>query len=255
MSALSQAITQWRENVRHDQSGRAKRYDNIDGTGELFFGLMYLGFALLGWLQSLLPAHSIWKTNLLLNLLFMYLVLGPALGLGFLTQRFVKRRYTWRRTGYVKLGAPGLSVGKGTAASDAKTRRLRWQGWISISVTLGVIAAVIGAGLAGYYAYLMKHPDALNLALAGYVFYLAVWPLMYAFLIWFMGRGHRWKWGLLAVMALGLIVIGVRGSGHYNYTEVSRPVILYVGSVWVLSGVITLVLYLRHNPPPAPEAE
>ena len=35
--------------------GRPKRYDNIDGTGEMGMGVMMLGFALLGYLQAVLP--------------------------------------------------------------------------------------------------------------------------------------------------------------------------------------------------------
>ena len=80
---------------------RPKKYDNIDGTGEMFFGLMILGFALFGYLQTVLPEHSMWRTNVFAPFLLMYGVLLPTLGFSFLLQRVVKKHLTWPRTGYV----------------------------------------------------------------------------------------------------------------------------------------------------------
>jgi len=48
-------------------------------------------------------------------------------------------------------------------------------------------------------------------------------------------------------------VIGLTGPG--NFIEGARPVMLFVGLVWVMSGGATLYSYLRHTKPPAPEAE
>ena len=45
--------------------GRLKRYDNIDGTGEMFMGLMILGFTLLAYLQGVVPKNSIWRQRAL----------------------------------------------------------------------------------------------------------------------------------------------------------------------------------------------
>jgi len=240
--------------MKHDPTTRPKRYDNIDGTGEMFFGLMFLGFALLGWLQGSLPTHSVWKTHSLLNLLFMYLVLGPVLGMGFLGQKWVKRRFTWRRTGYVARGLPGTG-GNGPATTEAarKTRKLMRWGWLIIVAELAVFAGLLGAGVAWLFAYEMKHPDALNLVLAGKVFYLGYWLVIYAFWVGCMGKGQAWKWGVWLFLAAGLLVIGFPGGGDFE--TVAHPVILFSGCVWFLSGLITLVLYLRHNPSPAPEAE
>jgi len=66
-----------------DYLRRPKRYANIDGTGEIYMGLMILGFALLGYLQTILPKDSMWSTNGFAGLLFMYLVLVPVLALGY----------------------------------------------------------------------------------------------------------------------------------------------------------------------------
>ena len=38
--------------------GRPKRYNNIDGTGEMGMGIFLLSFALLNYLQTALPAKS-----------------------------------------------------------------------------------------------------------------------------------------------------------------------------------------------------
>jgi len=241
--------------IKNDQTARPKRYDNIDGTGEMFMGLMLLGFALLGWLQTILPTHSVWHTNAFLGLLFMYLVMGPILGLGFLGQKWVKRRFTWRRTGYVALGLPGMGgTSPATTEEARKMKRLLQWGRVMILVEFAVLAGVVGAGVAGLMAFEMKHPDALNLAVVGNVLYLGMWVGLYAFWIWCMGRGNGWKWGLLVIMAVGLAVIGGLGPVDH-FVALARPVPVLVGSIWMLSGAITLVLYLRHNPPPAQEAE
>jgi len=87
----------------------------------------------------------------------------------------------------------------------------------------------------------------------GYAGYLAFWVPLYAFWIWRMRGGHPWKWLVLLFMALGLLVIGLTGPG--NFIEGARPVMLFVGLVWVISGGATLYLYIRHTKPPAPEAE
>ena len=42
---------------------RPKRYENIDGTGEIYMGLMILGFALLGYVFYLafwVPLYAFW---------------------------------------------------------------------------------------------------------------------------------------------------------------------------------------------------
>ena len=240
--------------MKHDQSGRAKRYDNIDGTGEMFMGLMMLAFALLGYLQTILPEHSIWRTNMFASMAFMYLILGAVLALGFLGQKFIKRNFTWPRTGYVALGVAGTGgTGKPATAQDVKAKRLLRVGMLIIFIELVVIAGLIGAGVVWFSAYVKRHPDVLDLAMVGYVGYLALWLPLYAFWVWRMGRGHAWKWLVLLLMALGLAVIGITGPG--NTIGVSRTVMVFVGLVWVGSGVGTFFLYLRHYPAPSTEVE
>jgi len=108
--------------------------------------------------------------------------------------------------------------------------------------------------MAWLLAYDMKHPDALNLVLIGNGFYSGMWVGLYAFWIWCMGRGNGWKWGLLDIMAAGLVVIGGIGPVDH-FVALARPAPVLLGSIWMISGAITLGLYLRHNPPPTQEVE
>jgi hypothetical protein len=227
-----------------------KRYDNIDGTGEMLMGLMLLGFGLLGYLQTILPKDSIWRTNGFCSLLFMYAVLIGVLGPGYWVRSLIKRRLTFPRTGYVALGVGAHHDGGGIGGLGVKVKKSYW----AVMVGGAVIAAVIVAGLACLVAFERRHLDAMMwLVGVGYVGYLGFWVLVYAFWIWRMGREHRWKWLMLLLMALGLFVIGLLGPG--NFIEVARPVSLFVGLVWVISGVATLCSYLRHTRPPDLEPE
>jgi len=227
-----------------------KLYDNIDGTGEMFMGMMMLGFSLLGYLQSILPKESIWRTNIFLSLLFMYGVLFLAVGPGYLIRRFIKRRITFPRTGYVALGVGPHHTGAGGGELRAKVKRSYW----AVMIISGGIAAAVAFGVVYLVGIQIRHVGSMPRFVAlGHVVYFGSWVLGYAFWIWRMGQEHRWKWLVLLFMALGLIMIGLYFPG--NFIEVSRPVSLFVGMVWVFSGVATLCSYLRHTQPPALERE
>ena len=76
-------------NQLRDYMGRPKRYDNIDGTGEMEFGIMALGFTLLGSLKMSLPKDS---------MLFFGVVLVMQ-GLIYWIPKAIKKCFTWPRTG------------------------------------------------------------------------------------------------------------------------------------------------------------
>jgi hypothetical protein len=65
-------------------------------------------------------------------------------------------------------------------------------------------------------------------------------------------RKHPWKWLLLVLMVLGPLGITLTVPG--SFIERLRPVSLFVGLVWLISGGATLYSYLRQTKPPAPEA-
>jgi hypothetical protein len=232
-----------------------KRYDNIDGTGEMVMGLMLLGFGVLNYLQALLPTDSIWRTNGFCGLLFMYAVLIVVIGPGYWVRRVIKRRITFPRTGYVAghslWGVMREPKPSGTeAAPGVPTRKGLWQTMLA----LALLSAVVAAGLAGLLAFERRHlGGTMWLVGVGYVSFLGFWVAVYAFWIWRMGREQRWKWLVLLLMALGLLVIGV--CGPVEVMEVARPVMLFVGLVWVFSGLGTLCSYLRQTRPPGLEVE
>jgi len=183
------------------------------------------------------------------------LVLGPVLGLAFWGRKWVKRRYTWRRTGYVALGQPGSASRSGPPATpQIKVKARQWTNKFMRLLPAALFGAMAAAALGGLYGFEMKHPDVLPLVRFGEVFYLGLWVVIYAFFIRCQGKGHAWKWGGLVFMAVGLLVIGIYGDGD-DFETLAQPVPLFVGSIWLLSGLTTLVLYLRHNPPPAQETE
>lgn len=206
---------------------RPKRYDNIDGTGEMFMGLMMLGFTLASYLEASLPVNS----SRWMHLVVIYGVMIPVLGFGFWVRRVIKNHFTWPRTGYAAYPRVG---GKS------------W--WIGIVVAL-VISAVVAAGFAWLRLFARRH-DAINLPRMGMLVALAA---VYAVWVFRMGREHPWKWLVVIFMALGLVAIALIVPGDVDAWF--RPVALFVGLVWLASGGATLYSYIRHTQPPAPEAE
>jgi len=66
--------------------------------------------------------------------------------------------------------------------------------------------------------------------------------------------GQQWKWFVVAFMALGLIVLAMAIPGGL-FDSFFPWVALFVGLTWVVSGGVTLVRYIRHNPLPAATTE
>jgi len=221
------------KNNLQDFLERPKRYDNIDGTGEMFMGLMMLGFAAISFLQPLLPRDSLWNRGLF-GLLFMYAVLAPFFAAGFFLQRVVKKHWTWLRTGYAAFPC------------DAKAKR-------SGMLAGAGLGAVVGAVIAMFFAIMMvvsrHHTGAVTM---GRVVYLGFWAPLYAFWIYRMSRDMWWKWMLAGLMAVGLATIGWTAPG--GWLELGFPTALFVGAVWLASGAITLLEYLRTHRPPSAEA-
>ena len=212
---------------------RPKRYHNIDGTGEMFMGLMMLGYALIGHLEAIMPKESFWQQH---SLLFIYAVLLPVLGLGWLLQKVIKRTVTWPRTGYVAFPSGGAAV----------SRRLIWPVFLGAVIAVGVALVFIPLALIGKAHHLTMSATRL--------LYAALFVIPYAFWVSKMGAGQRWKWSFVAFMALGLIVLGLIVPGGL-FESFFPWVALFVGLNWVVSGGTTLVFYIRHNPLAAPQTE
>lgn len=197
---------------------RPKRYENVDGTGEIFFGLvLYLGFALAVVLEGLLPAGSPRWAHLII-----FAVLIPAFALGFWLRRFIKKHWTWKRTGYV-----------------AYRRDPRGRVW----------RILIAAAVAGAFVFAETHAGA-SLSRAGQWF---VHPAIYAIWVFLAGREHLWKWLLLLVMVLGLVAFGLPVHGDFH--QVDWQIFLFLGLVWIGSGAGTLFSYIRHTEPAESQAQ
>lgn len=210
----------------HDYLMRPKRYDNIDGTGEMSLGAMMLGFALLMHLQSTLPKTSIWMHGWT-SMLFMYVILAPVLGLSYWGVKAIKKHITYPRTGYVAF-------------------RPVTKSWV-----LPIVLAVsLISGAVVFFVVRYGWRDAMGLKRA---ITIALLVAPYAWFISRVGGGHRWKWLVLAFLAAGLAAISFAVPG--DMIAYCRPAFLFVGLVWVTSGVATLYLYMQRTQPPSREAE
>jgi hypothetical protein len=216
---------------------RAKRYQNIDGTGEMVVGLTLLGFALAGYLEALLPENS--STWMRVAVIFANLML--ALGLAYWTRRTIKRYITWPRTGYAAYPRHGRS-------------------WWVTTIIVRLIALIAAVGLA---FWIRRHhwmsmsnvswnlsPNTWNPRVA-----LLIVISMTAYAIWIsrMGRGHSWKWLVLLFMILGGMTLGFIVPGDFG--QWARPPVLFVALLWLGSGAGTLYSYVRHAKPATPETE
>jgi hypothetical protein len=207
---------------------RPERYANIDGTGEMIFGLMLLGFALAGYLEARLPGNaSRWMRAAVI-----YSSLALVMGLGYWVRRSIKKRITWPRTGYVAYPRGGKS----------------W--WVARSKIL--VTLVVGLGLAfavgiARWRHLISMGNARVDGLT--VFSVA----MYGSWVFRMGKEHWWKWLVWLFMILGVLTIALMVPGDFNNWD--RPPVLLIGLLWLGSGAATLYSYIHHTKPATPETE
>jgi hypothetical protein len=136
--------------------------------------------------------------------------------------RALKRRVTYRRTGYVKFRRAHLKAG-------------------IAALTAAVIAALIAYGL---YALNPFHKQNAFVLFPG---------LAYALLyVYATGLNRPWRWGAAVVIAIGpLLLHSLLPNVRYMDT-LSMDII---GATWLASGVITFWSYLRQTHPADAEAE
>jgi hypothetical protein len=201
---------------------RPRRYKNVDGVGDMFFGLSFLGFALSMFLERLLPAGA---TSWAHGSFGLYAGLVPAVGLWLWLRWFIRRHWTWRRTGYV-----------------AYRRGPKW--WVVVAAS-----APIGALVCWVLALVWRH-FGMGLSLA---IMWALQPVTYALWILFTTREHLWKWLVFLIMALGLVGFGLAVQGDFE--RVAWQMFLFLGLMWTGSGVGTLFSYIRHTQPAESQAQ
>jgi hypothetical protein len=209
---------------------RPRLYCNIDGLGELGGSVMCLGFALLWWLLMRAPADSAWHQIAVFG--FVGLVLLIHYG-----TKAIKTRMTYPRTGFVEYRKP-----------------------LHTQAIAGALGALTTVGMAIVFR---RHWDIPALAsLAGLAFTGACG---YHF-----ARAVRWKWVTVGAMAAATFVIaflptdvlGALGGdspvARPDQAKLSGTVLLSLtvyGTLLLISGGISLWLYLRHTQAPVQEIQ
>lgn len=221
---------------------RPKRYEAINGAGEIGWGMFMLCMALASYSSVVLP-NSMWR--------FRAGIGGLLMICGCLAMPLC----LWASKKYVTRPCIGYF-----AFHWDKSR------WIGL-VVAAVVAAVVSFGLARLMQpeiihmaqSQMHHSDATSpgtmshaskIMLAGFIVSNTI---MYLMMNAVSIREHRWKWLLLILIALGPLGIAYLIPG--NYIEMFRPMGLFLGLLWFASGAVTLFWFLRHHQSTAPEAE
>lgn len=204
---------------------RIKRYENIDGTGEMVVGLVLLGYFLAGYLVALLPEN----TATWVRVVVIYASLALAVVLAYWARRAIKRRITWPRTGYVAYRRSGKV----------------WWGKLAIAC-LNVLAFVTVVTLLIRRGHVMS---AWNLSPKTWnprvVLLVVISTVAYGIWIPRGGGEHRWKWLVLILMILGIITFALLVPGDFG--QWARPPILFIAFLWLCSAVGTLYSYIHHT--------
>lgn len=207
---------------------RPKRYNNIDGTGEVFMGLMFAAYALVAYLQRHVPQQSFWSVH---GVLLMYAVLFPVLGIGFLFQKLVKCHITFPRTGYAAVGHPEKST--------------QARGVVVIALLSGAAAAVVAMVMVSVLRHGREYEWSFEWARLAYG---AIFIGAYAFWITRMGQGHRWKWILFSSQFIAVVVLASTISDGGGLSDWFYPRVMVIASAtWIVSGTVTLFVYLREH--------
>lgn len=198
-----------------------KIYYNIDGVGELSMGFMCLTFSLLGTMQLNSPKGSVWH-SMYLFIAYVGLML-TIIKYGSLA---IKKHITYPRTGFVEYRKQdrmsrfiiGGAVGGLTPVGICIAIQRHWD--------LTILVSFFGLLLAGGYAYGVA-------------------------------RTVRWKWSVALVMAFVSVLISVypRIWLWVDDTWIGAFWLTFMldGALMLISGGISLWLYLCHTQAPAQE--
>lgn len=200
-----------------DYVKRPLRYQNIDGLGELGFGILWMALPLLTFLRRTAPSSSVWHHGATF-----FVCVGAVTFVILYGQKVVKKHITHPRTGYVKY----------------RPNRTR----MAIAV-LVAIAVAIATGL------VVRRLEPHSSEMLGTAFASAAWGAFYAFIT---RMEAAWRWVVLVALlvvppAITTLPLGQLWSGNL-------PFVLQ-GLIFVVSGAIALALYLRQNPVPEQAAE
>jgi hypothetical protein len=239
-------IEQWLHGLEENKrlvelSQRPRQYAATCGTGELACGLIWFGMAG-GGLWSLLMPVSAANGRI-----------GMAITIaGFVAGWFLllagKRLVVQPRVGYFAM----------------RPEKSRWAGMI-IGMTVGLIVAVAVSlwlakehiGMPAMAAHPVQRSATGSPVTQKEVLIMAVTGVLNAFLYLMVNavsiKQHRWKWACLAVLLLipPAIIFGLPGDMVHR----QLPMGFLQSLIWLASGSVTLVWFLRRHKPVAPETE
>jgi hypothetical protein len=213
--------------------GRPLAYYNVDGVGELGIGFMCLSWSLFSWLSAHAPQNSFWHRPYAFPIYLVLMVSVIHYG-----SKAIKNRITYPRTGFVEYSA-------------------RLKHWIPMVVG----AAVSGLFSVGLYLALRRHWEISSAA--------SLFGLVLAASYIRIARTVRWKWAIFCVLVAGVFVIaGLPADlleNFANHTSLTSAISAKaVGSYWLtfgfygavlmLSGALSLWLYLHRTQAPAQES-
>jgi hypothetical protein len=214
-------------------------YNNVDGVVELGLGLMFLGTALFQWL----PIQSSWWHRYRSSLCFLLLFAVIHYGV-----KAIKTHITYPRTGFVEY------------------RKLK-SAWLSVLVFICAIALLATCG-ARFAARSHWDIDGSHWGMTTPVALIGL--VIVVFYVLHIARAVRWKWAVAAALVICSVaiamlpagVVGEVGGGTSAIATLSErsfgawllTITLY-GAIFLLSGGISFVLYLRHTQPAAETVE
>jgi hypothetical protein len=201
------------------------RYENVDGTSEMSFGLMIFAMTLMGWLTPIAEKNAILPRGLAGYLVVFAGALLPFILFGTVLTRTIKRHITYRRTGYV--------------AYRRVTGERRWR-----ALFFAIALSVAAAGVASLAPVIQRNEG------SSMVRALMIFGFLgpYAVFAWDTSKEYPWKRYMTLVMATGLLTIAFLVPG--NAEQLSRPVMAFSASAWIVSGVATLLAYIRNTHAP-----
>jgi hypothetical protein len=223
-----------------------KRYETINGAGEIGWGLATLCFAISSYASRILPpsAWRIWSGWFFLASACVAMPLCL-----WASRKFV----TWPRVGYVTF----------------RRDKSWWLGIIVAVILSGVLSAILpfllmremphpepGVVHAAGQSVVRLHMEPGAPTTAGNILKFTFGPLSAILYLMFNAvsiKEHRWKWLLFLLIAT--VPVGITFLVPGPYIEVCRPMMLALGPLWLLSGIITLASFIRHHQPPTSETE
>ncbi|MGA2570330.1 MAG: hypothetical protein ABSF23_07405 [Terracidiphilus sp.] len=214
---------------------RPREYYNIDGVGELGLGLFAFSISLLFWMIMHTQETSAWHTMYTL-----FAVIGVTSVVIHYGSKAIKKHITYPRTGFVEY--------------RAEYRTMRGLAGFAIAAAT---AALVSAGL----VVGARHHFSLSTPFFLFGFVFAAGYIQFA-------RKMPWKWIVFLAMIAGTLAIALlpaelldRLAGHSHFGSALSSQALgafwltwvIFGALFLISGITTFWLYLRHTQAPLPE--